>query len=44
MHQAPLPGRRDQIQAFWLDYQKACSVQVEGFSATAFGHTRVVAD
>ena len=40
----PLPGRRDEIQAFWLDYQKACNPQVEGFSATAFGHTRVLAD
>lgn len=44
MSAPPLPGRRDQIQAFWLDYQKACQVQVEGFSATAFGHTRAVAD
>jgi len=40
----PLPGRRDEIQAFWLDYQKACNVQVEGFSAAAYGHTRAVAD
>lgn len=40
----PLPGRRDEIQAFWLEYQKACNVQVEGFSATAYGHTRAVAD
>lgn len=40
----PLPGRRDAIQAFWLEYQKACGVQVEGFTATAFGHTRAVAD
>lgn len=40
----PLPGRRDEIQAFWLEYQKACNVQVEGFSATAFGHARAVAD
>jgi uncharacterized protein YhfF len=44
MNQPPLPGKRDAIQRFWLDYQKACSVQVEGFSATAFGHTRAVAD
>jgi len=41
---SPLPGRRDQIEAFWLDYQRAGSVQVEGFSATAFGHSRAVAD
>ncbi len=40
----PLPGRREQIEAFWLEYQRAGSVQVEGFSATAFGHTRAVAD
>jgi uncharacterized protein YhfF len=40
----PLSGRRDQIEAFWLDYQRAGSVQVEGFSATAFGHSRAVAD
>ncbi len=41
---APLQVRRDQIQAFWLDYQKACSPQVEGFAATAYGHSRAVAD
>lgn len=40
----PLPGNRDQIEAFWLEYQRACSVQVEGFSATALGHTRALAD
>lgn len=40
----PLPGRRDLIEAFWLDYQRACSVQVPGFAATAFGHTRALAD
>ena len=40
----PQPGNRDQIEAFWLEYQRACSVQVEGFSATAFGHTRALAD
>lgn len=39
-----LPGRRDEIEAFWLDYQKACQVSVEGFSATAYGHARSVAD
>ena len=41
---SPLPGRRDQIEAFWLEYQRACGVQVEGFSATALGHSRAVAD
>jgi uncharacterized protein YhfF len=44
MTSSPLPGRRDEIQTFWLEYQKACNVQVEGFSATAYGHTRSVAD
>lgn len=40
----PLPGRRDEIQQFWLAYQRALNPQVEGFSATAFGHTRALAD
>jgi len=44
MSTPPLPGRRDEIEAFWLAYQKACQVNVEGFSATAYGHTRAVAD
>lgn len=44
MSTPPQPGRRDEIEAFWLDYQKACQVRVEGFSATAYGHTRAVAD
>jgi uncharacterized protein YhfF len=40
----PLPGRRDAIEAFWLDYQRACQPQVAGFTATAFGPTRALAD
>lgn len=40
----PMPGRRDEIERFWLEYQRACGVQVEGFSATAYGHTRALAD
>jgi uncharacterized protein YhfF len=40
----PLPGRRDEIERFWLEYQRACNPQVAGFSATAFGHSRAVAD
>jgi uncharacterized protein YhfF len=44
MNTPPLPGQRDAIQRFWLDYQKACQPQVEGFTATAFGHTRSLAD
>jgi uncharacterized protein YhfF len=41
---SPLPGRRDEIERFWLDYQRACNPQVAGFSATAFGSTRTLAD
>ena len=40
----PLAGKKEQIEAFWLEYQRACQVQVPGFSATAFGHTRALAD
>jgi uncharacterized protein YhfF len=40
----PLAGKKDQIEAFWLEYQRACQIQVPGFSATAFGHTRALAD
>jgi len=40
----PLPGRAEEIEPFWLAYQRACAVQVEGFSATAFGHSRALAD
>jgi uncharacterized protein YhfF len=40
----PAPGRAEQIEPFWLAYQRACAVAVEGFSATAFGHTRLLAD
>jgi len=41
---APLTGKKEQIESFWLDYQRACKVQVPGFSATTFGHTRALAD
>ena len=41
---APAPGRAAEIEAFWLDYQRARIVVVAGFSATALGHTRVLAD
>jgi uncharacterized protein YhfF len=44
MNPAPLPGRRDEIERFWLDYQKASNPQVTGFSAAAFGPTRALAD
>jgi uncharacterized protein YhfF len=40
----PKSGDKKAIEAYWLDYQRACQVQVPGFSATAFGHTRSVAD
>jgi uncharacterized protein YhfF len=40
----PLDGRVAEIEAFWLDYQRACKVAVPGFGASALGHTRVLAD
>ena len=41
---APAPGQVPLIERFWLDYQRECSVQVEGFSAATLGHTRALAD
>lgn len=41
---APLPGRAQDIEALWLAYQRARGVKVEGFSASALGHTRELAD
>ena len=43
---APEPARGDvaAIEAFWLAYQRACAVKVEGFSASALGHTAALAD
>jgi uncharacterized protein YhfF len=38
------PGQKDLIQAFWLDYQRACNVQVPGFAATVLGHSHALAD
>ena len=40
----PASGQKDLIQAFWLDYQRTCKVQVPGFAASALGHNRVLAD
>ena len=40
----PLPDRRDEIERFWVEFQRAREPQVAGFSATAFGHSRAVAD
>ena len=44
MNDAPRPGRRETIEPFWLEYQRTCHVKVEGFSAAALGHTRLLAD
>jgi uncharacterized protein YhfF len=41
---APALGQKDSIQAFWLDYQRACKVQVPGFAAAVLGHRRALAD
>jgi len=41
---APEPGRAAEIEPFWLDYQRACAVAVEGFSAAPLGHTARLAD
>jgi uncharacterized protein YhfF len=41
---APDPGRTEAIEQFWLAYQRACNVKVEGFSASALGHTAQLAD
>jgi uncharacterized protein YhfF len=41
---APAPGRAADIEPFWLAYQRACQVKVPGFSASALGHTRALAD
>ena len=41
---APAPGRAAEIEAFWLEYQRARSVAVPGFSATPLGHSRVLAN
>ena len=41
---APAAGEKELIESFWLDYQRACEVDVPGFAATALGQTRAVAD
>lgn len=43
-HAAPLPGRVEEIEPFWLAFQRECKVSVEGFSASALGHDRGLAD
>ena len=40
----PLPGRAADIEALWLAYQRERKVKVEGFSASALGHSRELAD
>ena len=40
----PAPGRADEIEPFWLDYQRTCGIKVEGFAASALGPTRAVSD
>ena len=44
MSAAPEPGHTAAIEQFWLAYQRACNVKVEGFSASALGHRRLLAD
>lgn len=44
LNEAPAAGRAESIEPFWLEYQRASGIQVEGFSATALGHTRLLAD
>ncbi len=44
LNEAPAPGRTESIEPFWLEYQRSCNVKVEGFSASALGHTRLLAD
>lgn len=44
MSAAPLHGRAAEIELFWLAYQRTCHVEVPGFSASALGHTRTLAD
>jgi uncharacterized protein YhfF len=40
----PAAGSAALIEAFWLAYQRAGDVRVEGFAATPLGHTRRLAD
>jgi uncharacterized protein YhfF len=44
LSELPAPGRSDAIERLWLAYQRAREVKVEGFSASALGHTRALAD
>ena len=44
MSREPLPGQAQDIEPFWLAYQRAHGVKVAGFSASALGDTLVLAD
>lgn len=44
MSAPPLPGRAQDIEPFWLAYQRANDVKVEGFSASSLADTRALAD
>ena len=44
MSTPPLPGRAQDIEPFWLAYQRAHNIKVEGFSASTLGDTQVLAD
>lgn len=44
MSRPPAPGRVAEIESMWLAFQRACGVQVAGFSAAALGPTAAVAD
>ena len=44
MTQEPAPGHAAEIEPFWLAYQREHQVKVAGFSASALGTTRAVAD
>jgi uncharacterized protein YhfF len=41
---APESGQAADVEPFWLAYQRACGVEVAGFSAAPLGHTRRLAD
>ncbi len=44
MSRPPLPGRAEDIEPFWLAYQRANAIKVEGFSASALADTQALAD
>ena len=44
MSEPALPGRAQDIEPFWLAYQRAHEIKVEGFSASALADARVLAN